>query len=273
MLCKITLSITACIFSLALARDVKAAFWILVVGITLDLVRETADRLMGRPMKAAIIDAEAWTADAKFVRRHKVETYVTVGLCLSVMSLIGLSYGMAISSMHPSTLLALLSWVEHIAPDLSPIIKAAPYEAVSHLESDRAFYNRLTDDFVSIVNIVTAIFIFCGTLYTSRVMSFLSADWARKKGKETYTSQAAVVPIYILCFLTTLLGLSLYNRTGYFLCHSGGGRCGQNLGTFFWYALSNGLIVGVVITMASTAESGCLERAVTRAKNSVESPE
>lgn len=259
VLCKITMTVTSCIVAISFARSLDAAKWFLVIGILLDFAREIIDLSLGRPFAAALKNVDPWITDTTFILRMKIWVYGSFSSWFVFMLVIGLVYSLSIGTGYPVVLTHVLNWVGRALNGLVLYTGLPPLGAGDTSASGPQSSVELSCSFVSVAMLSTTAYVFFGTVFLARPMSLISAAWARKKGARSYPDQAAVIAIYIMLLLLSMVDAYMYNDIGHLSCVTNT-ECIRTAKEFFWYSSMTGFLVLILIAMASTAESGCLER-------------
>ena len=151
VLCKVTMTITSCLIVILISRSAEASKSILIIGLLLDLMRESIDRIIGRPLAAALGNADSWATNRSFIFRVKFMVYGYFCVWFIFVLFISLAYGLSIAAERPLVFRHVFNWVESSLPDLFLLGQAGLVEMSSYLPTKSLKIAELTHNFVSLI--------------------------------------------------------------------------------------------------------------------------
>ena len=259
-LCMITMTITACLIAILISENIGTSKWIIISGVLLDIARGVIDRIFGRPLASAISNTETWAGNRLFVLRLNFIVYGSIG-CWFLFSLSGgLTYGFSIAAGHPVFSQSILIWVNESLTHIPFLREQGGFQVIYTLPGERLTSIGLSHNFGPFILLSMTLFILFGTMFLSRCLSVIACVWARRNGAKNYSDQAALIPLYVLLLFIAVVDCCLYRKSGHLLC-STNLECMKSAQEVFWYSGMIAFLGSIVVVMASTAESGCLEKA------------
>ncbi len=260
VLCKITLTVLATMLALCASRDWAAASWIMIIGMTLDVARESLDRLLGRPRVQRLRDADTWTANAAFIRRQRLLVCATLIPPFIFLQAFGMVYPWSLS-LQGQALSGVFRLVANIAPDISSVIQSAPRLDGSlgvQISPERA---AVVNSFASISLLFAAIITVLGVTFIARSQALLNALFARKNGSKTFSDKAVILALYIFLLVLEALLIFAFHRIDALVCVGAAAKlCHRNSGSLSEYSGMLSMLIILNVHLQSMIENGCFER-------------
>ena len=246
-------------FALFASRDWNAAGLIMAGGIALDICREVIDRMLGRPTASAIWDANIWTTNAAFMRRQRILSYSFISLVFVSLQIVAMYFSLDRVPAQREIDVGVANSIARQVLDLSTLLRSTPDLADTRdLRSpDRAVIIVRS---LSVLLVVSTLFIFIGILAIARPIAILNEASARKKSEKSYSDQAVLVAIYIFMCMLLAFAVFIFNRLDIIVCTVKLKDCKESASAISMYVAMLAYFVLNTVIMASTVESGCRGR-------------